>query len=192
MANICNTTYKIYDRVDGATARLFNVLKIFFDSGDIPLDELAEKFKIDIEEKNICARGYIYNYYFCSDNCLLIETESAWTACNDLFNEISKVLDNGLIIDYREIEVGCQVFNVKNTRGSFPEKCCVSASGNPFDEICEGVFDTIEDAISYWCEQMQYDRKDKSESEMLEIIEDYEYQNEDTYFNIYEFDFLNE
>lgn len=43
MANICNTTYKIYDRVDGATARLFYVLKIFFDSGDIPLDELEWK-----------------------------------------------------------------------------------------------------------------------------------------------------
>lgn len=195
MANICNTTYKIYDRVDGngATNRLFNVLENYF-SGyvvDIPLRNLADKFNIDIEEKKIYARGSIYHYERCSDNSLLIETESAWVACKDLFNEINKVLNNELIIDYREIEVGFQVFNVKNTRGYFSEKCCVSASGEPFDEMCEDVFDTIEDAISDWCEQMQYDRKDKSESEMLEIINSYEYENKNTFFNIYEFNFEN-
>ena len=190
MANICNTTYKVYGS-ERAINDLFNKLEIY-GSNDIPLSDLAREYNINTDEKNISVRGYIYYYELCDDNSILIETETTWTACNELFDEINRILDNELIIDYREIEVGCQVFNVKNTKGYFSEKCCVSASGEPFEDISEDVFSTVYDAILYWCEKMQYDDKDKSEEEMLEIIEDYEYQNEDTYFNIYEFDFLNE
>lgn len=71
----------------------------------------------------------------------------------------------------------------------FTEDCCVSCSGDPFDDLCDEAFDTIEDAIQEWCSKMGVERGDKSEDEMMDYIHEYEYEDLDTYFYINKFTF---
>ena len=65
----------------------------------------------------------------------------------------------------------------------------MSCSGDPFDDLCDEAFDTIEDAIQEWCSKMGVERGDKSEDEMMDYIHEYEYEDLDTYFYINNFTF---
>ncbi len=62
--------------------------------------------------------------------------------------ELNNVLGGELSISYREIECGCNLFYVDDEQGFFPEECCVSSSGEPFEDACEDVFDSCQDAIA--------------------------------------------
>ena len=73
------------------------------------------------------------------------ETETAWDACNELFFEINRILNDELSISYRCCESGCDLFYTHDEGDFFPEECCVSSYGEPFEDACEDVFDTIED-----------------------------------------------
>ncbi|MCF2553555.1 hypothetical protein, partial [Bacteroides caecigallinarum] len=125
------------------------------DSKDIRLFKLAEHYGIDYEKKQISVRGHIYwaeyeedeeNDYFL----LSFETETAWDACNELFFEINRILGDELSISYRCYECGCDLFYTHYEGDFFPEECCVSSYGEPFEDACEDVFDTIGDAIAEW------------------------------------------
>ena len=114
--------------------------------------------------------------------CLLsFDTESAWSACEEFFDELNNVLGGELSISYREIECGCDIFYVHDEQGFFPEECCVSSSGEPFEEAWEDVFDTCQDAITNWCEKMGISQGDRTDDEMVDFINGYEYENVDTY-----------
>jgi len=90
---------------------------------------------------------------------------------------------------YREIECGCDIFYVHDEQGFFPEECCVSSSGEPFEDACEDIFDTCQDAIAKWCEKMGISQGDRTEDEMVDFINGYEYENEGTYYYINKFTF---
>ena len=102
-----------------------------------------------------------------------------------LFNSINLKLNNELSISYREIEVGCCVFYTHDEGEWFPEQVIVSSSGEPFDDVCEDAYMTFDDAINEWCDKMKFNRDGRSTNEMLELIDEYEYDDMDTYFNIY-------
>ena len=192
MANICDTQYKVMGERK-AVADLWNTLQTMeVNTKNVYLYKLAEHYGIDYEKMGISVRGYIYWAEFEADDdiCLLsFDTESAWSACEEFFDELNKVLGGELSISYREIECGCDIFYVHDEQGFFPEECCVGSSGEPFEDACEDIFDTCQDAIAKWCEKMAISQGDRTDDEMVDFINGYEYENEDTYYYINKFTF---
>lgn len=194
MANICDTYYKVIGSPE-AVKKLWNTLQeMEVNSKDVYLYKLAERFGIDYEKKGISVRGFIYRAEFEADEsvdyCLLsFDTETAWSACDMFFDELNKALGGGLSISYREIEPGCDIYYVHDECGWFPEECCVSSSGDPFEDACSDVYGTIKDAIDEWCSKMNVVQDERTEEEMLEYINEYEYEDDDTYFYINKFTF---
>ena len=194
MANTCDTSYKVIGSPK-AVKKLWNTLQeMEVNSKNIYLYELAERYGIDYKKKGISVRGFIYWAEFeekeSDDYCLLsFDTETAWSACDLFFDELNKVLGGELSISYREIEPGCDIYFVHDECGWFPEECCVSSSGEPFEESCSDVFSTVKDAINEWCTKMNIEQGERTDAEMLEYISEYEYDDLDTYFYINEFTF---
>ena len=107
MANICDTQYKVTGSRK-AVADLWNTLQeLEVNSNNVYLYLLAEHYGIDYEKKGISVRGHIYwaEYEEDDENTLLsFETESAWDACTELFEEINHHLHDELSISYRVCE----------------------------------------------------------------------------------------
>ena len=194
MANTCDTSYKVIGSPK-AVKKLWNTLQeMEVNSKNVYLYELAERYGIDYEKKGISVRGFIYWAEFeekeSDDYCLLsFDTETAWSACDLFFDELNKALGGELSISYREIEPGCDIYFVHDECGWFPEECCVSSSGEPFEESCSDVFSTVKDAINEWCTKMNIEQGKRTDAEMLEYISEYDYDDLDTYFYINEFTF---
>ena len=192
MANLATTTYK----VTGSHKAVSNLWTAFqsmnVNTKNIWLDELAKYYDIDYETKHISVRGHIYFAEYEEDNgyaLLSFETETAWDACNELFEEINRKLGNELSISYRVCECGCEVYYVHDEANFFPEGACVSSYGEPFDDVCDDIYNTVSDAIKEWCTRMGIERGERTEEEMMEYINEYEYENDDTYFYIRTFTF---
>ena len=194
MANTCDTSYKVIGSPK-AVKKLWNTLQeMEVNSKNVYLYELAERYGIDYEKKGISVRGFIYWAEYeekeSDDYCLLsFDTETAWSACDLFFDELNKALGGELSISYREIEPGCDIYFVHDECGWFPEECCVSSSGEPFEESCSDVFSTVKDAINEWCTKMNIEQGERTDAEMLEYISEYDYDDLDTYFYINEFTF---
>ncbi len=194
MANTCDTSYKVIGSPK-AVKKLWNTLQeMEVNSKNVYLYELAERYGIDYKKKGISVRGFIYWAEFeekeSDDYCLLsFDTETAWSACDLFFDELNKALGGELSISYREIEPGCDIYFVHDECGWFPEECCVSSSGEPFEESCSDVFSTVKDAINEWCTKMNIEQGERTDAEMHEYISEYEYDDLDTYFYINEFTF---
>lgn len=194
MANLATTTYKVTGTREAVNNLWTTFQDMEVDSKDIRLFKLAEHYGIGYEKKQISVRGHIYwaeyeedeeNDYFL----LSFETETAWDACNELFFEINRILNDELSISYRCCESGCDLFYTHDEGDFFPEECCVSSYGEPFEDACEDVFDTIEDAIAEWTSKTGIGQGDRSEKEMVDFINSYEYESEETYFYIHPFTF---
>ena len=194
MANTCDTSYKVIGSPK-VVKKLWNTLQeMEVNSKNLYLYELAERYGIDYQKKGISVRGFIYWAEFeekeSDDYCLLsFDTETAWSACDLFFDELNKALGGELSISYREIEPGCDIYFVHDECGWFPEECCVSSSGEPFEESCGDVFSTVKDAINEWCTKMNIEQGERTDAEMLEYISEYDYDDLDTYFYINEFTF---
>lgn len=194
MANTCDTSYKVIGSPK-AVKKLWNTLQeMEVNSKNVYLYELAERYGIDYEKKGISVRGFIYWAEFeekeSDDYCLLsFDTETAWSACDLFFDELNKALGGELSISYREIEPGCDIYYVHDECGWFPEECCVSSSGEPFEDACSDVFSNVKDAINEWCSKMNIELGERTDAEMLEYISEYDYDDLDTYFYINEFTF---
>lgn len=194
MANTCTTTYKVTGSRK-AVNDLWNALQsLEVNSKNIWLYQLAEHYGIDYEAKGISVRGNIYwaefeaneenDYYLLS-----FDTESAWSACNEFFEKINHVLFDELSISYRETECGCDIYYVHDEGEYFPEECCVSSYGEPFEDAYEDVYSTIADAIKEWCDRTGNEQGECSDKEMMDFINEYEYEDEETYFYIHPFTF---
>jgi hypothetical protein len=51
------------------------------------------------------------------------------------------------------------------------------------------VYDTVADAIKEWCSKMNIEQGERSDEEMMDYINEYEYEFDDTYFYIRTFVF---
>ena len=124
MANQATTTYKVTG-TQKAVSNLWNTLqRMEVNSRNIWLDDLAKHYGIDYQKKHISVRGHIYwaEYEEDEDTSLLsFETETAWDACNDLFFEINRLLDDELSISYRCCECGCEVYYTHDEGNYFPD-----------------------------------------------------------------------
>lgn len=190
MANQATTTYRICKAETGtennnAVRDLWNTLQSMnVNTKNIWLDDLAKYFGIDYDAKGISVRGHIYwAEYDEEEDLLSLETETAWDR-SELFEEINHILGDTLSISFRCIECGCEVFYVHDEGNYFPEECCVNSYGEPFEEACEDVFDTLKDAIDEWCSKMNIEQGERTDEEMMDFINEYEYENDDTYFYI--------
>ncbi len=192
MANLCDTQYKITGERN-AVADLWNTLQeMNVDEKNVWLGDLAKHYGIDYKAKGFSVRGEIYwaEYEENEDYALLsFDTETAWAACNDFFDALNDKFEGAFSISYREIECGWGIFCVHDEGEHFPEECCVSAYGEPFEVMHEEPFDTLADAIELWCEKTGIKRGERSDEEMLEYIDQYKYKDEDTFFFINEFEF---
>lgn len=194
MANQATTTYKVTGSRK-AVNDLWNTLqKMEVNSKDIWLYQLAEHYGIDYEARQISVRGHIYwaeyeeapanDYYLLS-----FETETAWDACNELFEAINHILQDELSISYRVCECGCEVYYTHDEGDFFPEECCVSSYGKPFQDACDDVYETVEDAIKEWVSKTGVEQGERTQEQMVDYINEYEYDDEDTYFYIRLFTF---
>ena len=194
MANQATTTYKVTG-TRKAVSDLWNTLqKMNVNTKNIWLDELAKYYGIDYEAKHISVHGHIYWAEYEedeeNDNFLLsFCTETAWDACNDLFEEINHLLWDELEISYRVVECGCEVYYVHDEGNYFPEEACVSSYGEPFEDACDDVYDTIADAIKEWCSKMNIEQGERTDEEMMNFINEYDYEDDETYFYIRTFTF---
>ena len=192
MANTCDTQYKITGERK-AVADLWNTINGFnVNQKDVWLCDVAKHYGIDYEQMGISVRGHIYwAEYEENENYALLsfDTETAWTACNDFFNALNEKFEGAFSISYREIECGWGIFCVHDEGEHFPEECCVSAYGEPFEAMNEEPFDTLADAIEFWCEKTGIKRGERSDEEMLDYIAQYEYEDDETFFFINKFEF---
>lgn len=192
MANTCDTQYKITGERK-AIADLWNTINgLNVNQKDVWLCDVAKHYGIDYEQMGISVRGHIYwaEYEEDDDYALLsFDTETAWAACNDFFDALNEKFDGAFSISYREIECGCGIFCVHDEGEHFPEECCVSAYGEPFEAMNEEPFDTVADAIKVWCEKTGIKRDERSDEDMLEYIAQYEYKDDKTFFFINKFEF---
>jgi len=195
MANICNTTVKLVGTAKALNDFYVALQGLNVNSKNIPLYMLAEYYGIDYEANHIGVRGKIYYAEMENDDSgqpymLTICLESAWNFPETIFEEINHLLWDELKYSYREVEPGCDVFYVSDPLGVFPEECCVSAYGEPFEEACEDVYATVDEAIELWCKAMNVERGERDNKTMLDLINDYDYGEEsESYFYINEFCF---
>lgn len=189
MANICDTQYNVIGSRK-SVADLWKTLQEFgVDNENVHLYLLAEHYGIDYKKKGISVRGYIYWAEYDENEqgdyaILSFNTSSAWSSCDMFFDEVNKALDNELSISWREIEPGCGIFYTHDENDFFPEECYVTASGELFAEDCEGAYDNVADAINKWCDITGISQEGRTEQEMVDFINGYEYDVEDTYFCI--------
>ena len=192
MANQATTTYKV-SGTRKAVSDLWNTLqKMNVNTKNIWLDDLAKFYGIDYESKHISVRGHIYWAEYEEDEnhvLLSFETEAAWDACNEIFEEINHLLWDELEISYRVVECGCEVYYVHDEGNYFPEEACVSSYGEPFEDACDDVYDTIADAIKEWCSKMNIEQGERTDEEMMDFINEYDYEDDETYFYIRTFTF---
>ena len=189
MANQATTTYKVTGTRKAVNDLWSTLQKMEVNSKNIWLYQLAEHYGIDYETKQISVRGHIYwaeyeedpanDYYLLS-----FETETAWDACNELFEEINHLLWDELSTSYRVCECGCEVYYVHDEGDFFPEEVAVSSSGEPFENACDDIYTTLKDAINDWCEKMNIEQGERTDEEMMDFINEYEYDDDDTYFYI--------
>ena len=192
MANQATTTYKVTG-TRKAVSDLWNTLQSMnVNTKNIWLDDLAKFYGIDYEAKHISVRGHIYwaEYEEDEDHVLLsFDTETAWDACNEIFEEINHLLWDELEISYRVVECGCEAYYVHDEGNYFPEEACVSSYGEPFEDACDDVYDTIADAIKEWCSKMNIEQGERTDEEMMDFINEYDYEDDETYFYIRTFTF---
>ena len=188
MASQATTTYKVTG-TRKAVSDLWNTLqKMNVNTKNIWLDDLAKFYGIDYEAKHISVRGHIYWAEYEedeeNDNYLLsFCTETAWDACNDLFEEINHLLWDELSISYRVCECGCEVYYVHDEGNYFPEEACVSSYGEPFEDACDDVYETIADAIKEWCSKMNIEQGERTDEEMMDFINEYDYEDDEVHIS---------
>ena len=191
MANTCFTIYKIMgtDRQTEAYNKLVSALTELKGERSSWLGTLATKLGLDWENMGLPVRGDIIHweeYEGLYTPELLLDVESAWTPCIELFDAINEHLGGELSISWRAEEPGCELY-WKHDEGRFfdEDNFYVDADGDMFESFyASELLDVIDD----WCSVMKYDRGDKSDNEMREIIENWEYEDDDIYFNIHEFE----
>ncbi len=191
MSNICDSTFKICSCSAEPVQKIYNAIQKLDANKrwNISLADLADELGIDYKQRNISVRGSIYYHEQDEEvNVLTICTESAWTPTVELFDAIAEQFgEDEVSVSYMAVEVGCEVFQIRDCGEFFPYDCLVSYSGEPFGDGAEEPYESVYDAINFFCEQMHIDRDGRSDEEMRQFIEEYEFPD-DTFFYIYDFE----
>lgn len=185
MANTCCTIYKITG-IDGNNDA-YNKLKDYLDKNwkELWLGDMAKFYGVDFAELGISARGWVC-YYEEDKGVITLDVESAWAPNEQLFEEINNKLDNKLSISLKAEEPGCGIFWIHDEGGYFPENYYVDCSG--FDNCECDYFETLEEVVDYWCKLTGEKRDGRTDEEMLKVIVNWEYEDDDKFFIVHEFE----
>ena len=195
MANICNTDYCIGGNIE-SLVKFNEKLKTLSENEyeEIYLGKLLKSFGIDDKDIRTCGEIIYYNLNL-ENNKLWITVTSKWSGCHEVFNVINETIFNDdLIISYREIEPGCEIYDVYDPQEVFWEECCVDIYG--LDDFNEGEeYTTIAIAVNDWYkvfkDKIDVNHFDKlSIEDKIDFINNYEYEYIDCYYNIAVFNFL--
>ena len=185
MANHCYTTYKITGSQKAVKNLWDTLVSMDVNNKEVWLADLAKHYGIDYEKRQISVRGDIFfAEYDSNENLLTLKTMTAWLGCHKFFWALNEVLGDEMSISYLEKEISAGVFCIHDEGEYFTAKCCVYSFGDPFDSFYYDDFNSIEDAIQEWCSKMGVERGDKSEEEMIDYINGYEYDEMGSYFEI--------
>ena len=185
MANHCYTTYKITGSQKAVKKLWDTLVSMDVNTNCVWLSDLAEHYGIGYENRQISVRGCIFcAEYEESENLLTLRTRTAWEGCHKFFWAVNEVLGYEMSISFREKEPDSGIFRIHDEGEFFAKICCVFSFGDPFDELYFYDFNSIEDAIQEWCSKMGVERGDKSEEEMIDYINGYEYDEKGSYFEI--------
>ena len=185
MANHCYTTYKITGSQKAVKKLWDTLVSMDVKTKEVWLADLSEHYGIDYENRQISVRGCILcAEYEEGENLLTLRTRTAWAGCHKFFWAVNEVLGYEMSISFREKEPDSGIFRIHDEGEFFAKICCVFSFGDPFDELYFYDFNSIEDAIQEWCSKMGVERGDKSEEEMIDYINGYEYDEKGSYFEI--------
>ena len=185
MANHCYTTYKITGSQKAVKKLWDTLVSMDVKTKEVWLADLSEHYGIDYENRQISVRGCILcAEYEEGENLLTLRTRTAWAGCHKFFWAVNEVLGYEMSISFREKEPDSGIFRIHDEGEFFAKICCVFSFGDPFDELYFYDFNIIEDAIQEWCSKMGVERGDKSEEEMIDYINGYEYDEKGSYFEI--------
>ena len=185
MANHCYTTYKITGSQKAVKKLWDTLVSMDVKTKEVWLADLSEHYGIDYENRQISVRGCILcAEYEEGENLLTLRTRTAWEGCHKFFWAVNEVLGYEMSISFREKEPDSGIFRIHDEGEFFAKICCVFSFGDPFDELYFYDFNSIEDAIQEWCSKMGVERGDKSEEEMIDYINGYEYDEKGSYFEI--------
>lgn len=59
----------------------------------------------------------------------------------------------------------------------FPEECCVSSYGEPFEDASDDIYATIEDAIKEWCTKTGIEQGERTNEQMIDYMNAVDYHN---------------
>lgn len=179
--NFIETTYKISGDTISLT-HLWNGLKSINATNEyVDLNNLKHWF--EIEDMDISGDITFCDVeYDMSNNITMITitTESYDKVSHNIFNEINFMFNKKLKISFVEVS-GENCY--KHNEGAYPHECCVLADGSPFDLLFYDPILTIDDAIDYWFKKMKLNKLNKTQKELVEYINNYQYEDEDvTYY----------
>lgn len=186
MPNWCFTTYKIISR--GEENKEYLKLKKYLDENwekELWIGNLANYYGVDFESLGISARGWVSTYSE-DDGVITLDVESAWDANDLLFDEINKATGNKLIISLRAEEPNCDLWYIRDEGGFFPEKYYVDCYGGS-PEFEPQSFETLKEVVDLWCKMTGEKRNGRTDEQMLEVIEEWESDEDDIFFNVHEF-----
>lgn len=185
MANEATTLYKIKGSRKAVNSIYNTLVKMDVNMTSVCLWDLAEYFNIDVETKNCSVRGRItWAEYDKEKNILSLYTETAWDACTNFFNEINHKFGDELSISYRVCESGNEIFYAHDEDNFFPEKFVVICGGDMFEDYDEEYkfYHSLKDIIDEWCEIMDDEQGVLTDKEMMDYINNYEYDDDSYYF----------
>ncbi|MCF0114076.1 MAG: hypothetical protein HUJ56_01895 [Erysipelotrichaceae bacterium] len=190
MANICNTDYIITGSPIAMETLYDCIVELDKKNNGRPIwyGDMCEELDIDREKLVGVSTAGSITFFEKDDEVLTLVAESKWSSCNLFWDEVNHKLDDELSISFREIEPGMGIYNVHDEGGYFDEQCCVDSQGEPFEEHWNDVYTYTQDAVDEWCRCMGKEQGDRSLDEMINYINTYEYNEEDTYFYINEFE----
>ena len=185
MANNCYTIYKITGSQKAVKNLWDTLVSMDVKTKEVWLADLSEHYGIDYENRQISVRGCILcAEYEEGENLLTLRTRTAWAGCHKFFWAVNEVLGYEMSISFQEKEPDSGIFRIHDEREFFAKICCVFSFGDPFNDLYYFDFNSIEDAIQEWCSKMGVERGDKSEEEMMDYINGYEYDEMGSYFEI--------
>lgn len=183
MADSCYTCYKLWGERVGDLWNSLTALGLPDDR--VAVKDFLKHNGVEWHTQDGHLRGVIV-YASMDNDVLTMGVESAWLGCQEAIEAVTKGVF-GLSVSWREEELSNGVVVRHDEGGFFPENYLVSAScGAPWHFKGDFVyFSSAAEVIAAWCTAMKIERGERNEAEMLQLIEDWEC-DDDAFFNVYE------
>lgn len=183
MSNCCYGCYKL---VGARVGEVMDVLRgLNVDENWVSVRDFLKSCSVDNEAYSMWLRGRIM-WASVDGDVLTMGVESAWAGVHTAIEFVAKNL-YGLGVAWREEDITNGLVERHDSYGFFPGNYMISASsGAPFHLESEVTYvQDLESVAKIWCRGVGIDRDGVNEDELPELIERWEYEDDDTFFNVY-------